>query len=169
MVLYLLLKRQIHFLKFTTCSINKVSHVIRIQKFCGFWFNVEKCFFFFSPSLPPFVNSFVTTGFKLQSYCRSQEQLLCYNALMWTCNKIVFYLFFVCICVWLRHYYFDMHLSAVYHCYVLWTFTNLQFVIICSFKRSDSGCVKKIVVVTNLKYIEVFPELCTESNRGAIK
>ena len=39
-----------------------------------------------------------------------------------------------------------MCLSAVgYYCCLLWTFTNLHFVIISSFKLSDIGCVKKIV------------------------
>ena len=39
-----------------------------------------------------------------------------------------------------------MCLSAVvYYCWVLWTFTNLHFVIVSSFKRSDICCAKKIV------------------------
>ena len=39
-----------------------------------------------------------------------------------------------------------MCLSAVvYYCCILWTFTNFHFVIASSFKRSDIGCVKKIV------------------------
>ena len=65
---------------------------------------------------------------------------------MWIYSKNILFVFFlVWICVWLRPYYFDMCLSAVYHCCVLRTLTNLHFVIISSFKRSDVGCVIKIV------------------------
>ena len=66
------------------------------------------------------------------------------------------FLFLVWICVWLRCYYSEMCLSTVCHCCISclsavcnWcvsgTFTNLHFVIISSFKRSDIGCVKKAV------------------------
>ena len=61
--------------------------------------------------------------------------------------------------------------AVVYYCCVLWTFANFHFVSISSFKRSDIGCVGKIIYYfpicdRNNVYIDVLDDIVNKYNNN---